>query len=257
MFAMVVFVVPALAGSAATPTIEAVEKAGAQYSNEKYSWSPETVSVAPGGTVDFAAAPGSQHGVVWKEVPATPSCTGVPIGSAAAGWKGSCTFTQVGSYTFYDYAHPEARGTVTVAGGPSYTSAQTATSETKLPGENSSSPFVGGQSQAITLAASQHGTAVKGTVDLSEAGAQGKLVVELLASKASIAKRSSHSSQVTVGKSVNAGLKPGVVSFSVPLNAAGKKALHRRHSLALSVHITFAPHFGAPIKLSRTVTLHS
>jgi plastocyanin len=258
LFAVVVVIFPALAGSATTPTIEAVAKTGVQYSNEAYSWTPEQVTTSPGGTVAFKAnAPGSQHGIVWKEVPTTPTCNGVPVNAGGEGWSGSCTFSQAGSYTFYCYVHPEMHGVVVVSGNTVFTTAQTATSEHKEPGENSSSPFAGGASKALVLSKSQHGTAVKGSLALTEAGARGKLTIELLLSRALAAKgHKGGKASVVVGKYVHPSTKSGVLSFSVALNSAGKRALKKHHSLPLSVKLSLQPNYGVALKMSRPVTLH-
>jgi len=115
---------PALASSATTASVEALnEPGGGLYNEERHYWSPAQVAVTQsGGTVTFAnnssAVP---HGIVWKNVPATPSCEEgagkVPVGSTHSGysWKGACTFTQAGTYTYYCSVHGLAMsGTVYV-----------------------------------------------------------------------------------------------------------------------------------------------
>src|SRR5437899_7767688 len=79
--------VPAVAGSETTPTIEAVNKpvSGGLYAEENHAWSPERVAVSPGAAVAFRNPSTVAHGVHWISGPATPSCTGsVPVGSSAA-----------------------------------------------------------------------------------------------------------------------------------------------------------------------------
>ena len=116
--ALAVAWLPGVAGSETTPTIEAVNNGGVY--GEMHMWVPSAATVGPGGTVTFqntgAVVP---HGVVWSGGPQTPSCSGVPLDRGETNWKGSCTFSKPGSYTFYCYVHPsEMRGTITVPGTP-------------------------------------------------------------------------------------------------------------------------------------------
>jgi plastocyanin len=92
---------------------KAVETAGTLGS---YHWQPSSAEVAPGGTVEFKNSQGAPHGVVFENPPAVPSCPGVSsVGSA--GWSGTCTFAQAGTYKFYCPVHPvEMKGVVTVSG---------------------------------------------------------------------------------------------------------------------------------------------
>jgi plastocyanin len=115
-------VLPAVASSEASPTIAAVNYPGGGY-YESHAWSPVAATVAAGGTVtlknESATVP---HGVRWVNPPATPACTGVPVGTApqssATGWSGTCTFTAPGTYTFYCTVHgAEMTGTITVTAG--------------------------------------------------------------------------------------------------------------------------------------------
>ena len=116
-----VAILPAVAGSVATPKIEAVNGPG--YLGEEHKWVPAQVSVNAGGVVAIKNATAIAHGVEWKTGPTTPSCSvGVPVGStpAASGtnWSGTCTFAEGGTYTFWCTVHGSAMsGSVTV-GGP-------------------------------------------------------------------------------------------------------------------------------------------
>lgn len=113
-------------------------------------------------------------------------------------------------------------------------------------------PLTGGPS----LRSSQRGTSVKGSLDVSQTGAGGRLEVDLLAKSASLARRG-HSKPVTVGRLVRTSVSAGKVSFSVALNARGKSALHRHHRLALSVKITLMPPQGATVSIMRSVVVHA
>jgi hypothetical protein len=125
-----------------------------------------------------------------------------------------------------------------------------------MPGEPShGSPLEGG-SKALKLAGSQHGSTVRGSIAVSQAGAGGRLEVGLFAAGASPAK-AGHPAQVRVGRLERSSLKAGSVSFSVPLNAKGKAALRRRRRLALTVKVTLTPQPGAAVTVTRNVVVHA
>ncbi len=115
------------------------------------------------------------------------------------------------------------------------------------------SPLVGSASAAIKVAGAQHGSAVHGSLDISAAGAGGRLELDLLAGSASLARR--HARQVRIGRFIRASLAAGRVPFAVSLNAQAKRALHRRHHLAVVVQVTLTPLQGTPISTTRSVTL--
>jgi plastocyanin len=119
----VAFMVPALAWSAETTPVEAV--------NEGYlhRWFPAQETVIAGSAVTFRNPTEVDHGVEWRSA-IKPSCEEgpgkVPVGTtpAASGtkWSGACTFSQPGAYTFYCTVHgPEMTGTITVPGTASAT----------------------------------------------------------------------------------------------------------------------------------------
>src|SRR5438445_728401 len=161
---------PALAASGASPAIEAVNKPGSgPYAEEHHAWSPSAVSVVAGGAVTIRNPSEIPHGVQWVRGPSTPTCSsGVPVATSATrfgtNWSGTCTFTQPGTYTFYCTVHgAEMTGTVTVAaaGAP--------------PPPLAASPLAGSASEALKLAASQHGKTVRGSVAISSTAAAGRL----------------------------------------------------------------------------------
>jgi plastocyanin len=128
-------VLPPLASSETTPTVEAVN-----VGLYTHYWSPSQVSVAAGGLVSLSNPTTVAHGVEWVGGPAKPACSGeVPVGStpAASGtkWSGTCTFSEAGTYTFYCTVHgPEMTGTVTVTipGAPAASTGEaSAVSETE------------------------------------------------------------------------------------------------------------------------------
>jgi hypothetical protein len=95
---------------------------------------------------------------------------------------------------------------------------------------------------------------VEGALEISKSGTGDRLEVELLATTASLAK-TGHTAQV--GRFVSASVSAGQQSFSVKLDAKARRALKRRHRLALKVKITLTPVHGEATSLTRSVTLHA
>jgi hypothetical protein len=190
-------------------------------------------------------------------------------------WEGTCKFEQSGAYKFesstlfdggpsLDYTKYE----VVVESGSTGTTSTTMTVTTMaptttttttastMPGETShGSPSAGGFGR-FELAGSQHGSTVHGSLELAQADSGGRLEVGLYAVGASLAKMG-QSKQVRVGRLVRSSLKPGRVSFAVPLNVRGRAALRRHPRLVLTVKLTFTPRHGAAVKTTRVVVLHS
>lgn len=84
-----------------------------------FYWNPSTAEVKETGKVTFQNMSTSvPHGIIWKNPPTPPTCdSSVPVGTGKWGpnWKGSCTFSQAGTYSFYCSYHGEAMsGTITV-----------------------------------------------------------------------------------------------------------------------------------------------
>jgi plastocyanin len=113
-------------------------------------------------------------------------------------------------------------------------------------------PLLGGPS----LRADQHGSTVRGSVDISPTGAGGRLEVDLLAKAASLAK-TPRSGAVRVGRLVRAPVSAGRLSFSVQLTLRAKHALMRHRHLALSVKITLTPPNGIAVTVTRSVVVHA
>src|SRR6476469_1885118 len=162
----------AAVGSAAEPTIEAHE------GPTSFSWSPSSASVAVGGTVAFKNSSNAvPHGVRWTGGPEKPSCSsGVAVEQEKTNWSGTCTFAQLGTYSFVCTVHPtEMKGTITV----------TSTGEPPPPPPPAEeSPLQGPASSALKLAKSQRGSSVRGSIDLTQAAAGGKLEVLLFMKRA-------------------------------------------------------------------------
>jgi plastocyanin len=267
-----VAVFPALAGSETTPAIEAVNSSG-YYGEQHHHWSPPQVTVNAGGVVSISNPSEVNHGVEWVGGPEKPACSGIPVGtspaSSGAKWSGTCTLSKPGTYTFYCTVHgPEMTGTITVnANGTTTTTMSTAQSPPPgaaaptSPGEaspttSSGSPSAVGAAAVVKLAAGQHGSSVHGAVEVSQAGAGGRLEVDLLARGASLAKVG-RASRVRVGRFVRSSLTAGVVPFAVPLTAKARSALLRHRRLELTVQVLLTPAHGSAVVISRSVVLHA
>jgi hypothetical protein len=128
----------------------------------------------------------------------------------------------------------------------------TATAAT--PGSTEPSPRPTGSLPTLALASAQRGDAVHGTVKVPTADGGARLEVALLTQGASLAKvRRSGSSRV--GRLVRSSVPAGMVSFTVALDAAAKRALRQHRMLALTVKIVLRPKHGAAMTLTRNVVL--
>ncbi len=182
------------------------------------------------------------------------------------GWEGKCKFEQPGTYKFesstlwpeytkYEIVVEGASTGTTPTTSPTTPTTTTPTAPT-IPSEPSSGSPLEGGSRALKLAGSQHGSTVRGSIKVSQAGSGGRLEVGLFAAGASLAK-AGHPVQVRVGRLVRSSLKAGSVPFSVPLTAKGKAALRRHRRLTLTVKITLTPQHGAAVTVTRGVVVHA
>jgi hypothetical protein len=287
-----VVVLPALAASEAK-TVEAVAPGCDSYWPTYACWTPINVTISSGGVVKFVDPGTLEQEVRWTGGPATPACEKVPSTKQKGPWEGSCTFTQPGTYSFqgadfYVTGHvtvPSSgttptgttgtTGTTTGTGttGTGTTGTSTNSSPSNHSGSNTSSSgsqtmnggpaggssplgsvFLGSASSAVKLPASQHGSSVHGSVAVSQAGSGGRLEVQLLAARASLAS-AGHPSRVQVGRVVRAALHAGTSGFSVRIDAKARHALRARGHLALRVKIVLTPAHGSPVTVTRSVTL--
>jgi plastocyanin len=254
-----VAVLPALAASETTPAVEAVNHPATLYTEEKHSWSPPQTTVIAGGAVTFSNPSTIPHGVEWVGGPAKPGCTsGVPVGTteAASGtkWSGTCTFAQAGTYTFYcTVHHAEMTGTIVVnADETTTTTTTTPTTTTPTTESPSGSPLA----RPPLLRAKQGGGIVKGSLDISQAGAGSRLEIGVFAQSASLvaAKRPT---RTRVGHFVRGSVPAGVLPFSVKLTAKARKAVKRHRRLLLSVSIKLTTPNGKTVTVPRSVTEHA
>ncbi len=264
-----VAVLPAVASSETSPTVEAVNKG--LYT---HYWSPTQATVIPGGAVTFRNSTTVAHGVEWVGGPAKPECSsGVPVGStpAASGkeWSGTCSFAQAGTYTFYCTVHgPEMTGTVTVDANGTTTTTTTGSSTTTTPAPTpttttTTNPTAPLQPPATALLlgspalrSSQRSGAVLGSLEISKAGAGGRLEVDLFAKGASLGQHK-HLMRVRVGGLLRSSVSAGKLVFAVKLDAKARRALKRHRRLALTVKITLTPLHGEPLTVTHAIVEHT
>jgi hypothetical protein len=152
-------------------------------------------------------------------------------------------------------------GTVTTGQPPSPGPGTTTPAPSGEPGPSNTlappgSPLAGPAFRALKLSSSQQGSAVRGSLEVSKGGAGGRLEVDLLARSASLA-RTGRLAQVPVGRLVRSSLQAGTVSFSVPLSARARRALHRHRRLALTVKIVLTVAHAPALIITRSVLLHA
>ncbi len=230
---------------AADPTIEAA--ADGPYNS--FVWRPSSATIAPGGSVTFTS-PSTvfPHSVSWRGGPATPACNGVPIDEEKTNWSGSCTFAQAGTYPFVCSVHPvEMQGSIAVSTGQ-------APPPPATPPGGSEGPLAGSVSAALKLPSSQRGGSVRGSIVLSQAGAGGRLAIDLHSRRAAL-QGAGRPGTTRVGRLVRSNLKPGRISFTVPLSGSARKALRRAEKLAVVVKFTVSAPGQKPLKLKRNVVL--
>ncbi|HEX7609808.1 MAG TPA: plastocyanin/azurin family copper-binding protein [Solirubrobacteraceae bacterium] len=265
-----VVVMPTLAGAEAPPSIEAVN-----YGLYSHYWRPATATVLPGGVVTFSNPyTETNHGLEFTSA-AKPSCTGIPKAagelSGAANWKGECTFAEAGSYTFICTVHPtEMKGTITVsAAGTTTTTTTTApppgseTGQTTTggagPGQQTAgggSPLAGAAGTAVRVGAGPHASFLRGSVNISPAGAGGRLEVDVVATHAALA-RAGARTPVQVGRLVRTSLTAGVVTFRVSLSARALRALRAHGRLPVLVRVLVTAPHGAAVAINRHLQLHA
>lgn len=211
----------------------------------------------------------------------------LPHQPTAPGWSGTCTFNTPGTYTFHCDLHPFMSGTIVVQASGTTTTSTTSTTTatttttgtttgitptgttstvpqptttpatTPTPGSGAArggSPLAGTAARAIMIARRQRGSAVRGSVSVSAAGAGGRLEVQAFAARAALTEARQRAS-VRVGRLVRRSLPAGIVRFSIPLNSAAKRALAHRGRLKLVVRIAVASRVRVQVSVLRSVTL--
>jgi hypothetical protein len=125
------------------------------------------------------------------------------------------------------------------SGNPTATTSSSPPPSVQATTEPASGPLFG----SLKLASAQHGGVVHGSLVVSSAGSEGQLQIELLTKGAA----------TLAGKLLRSSLHAGKLTFSLPLSAQAKRALHRHHKLALTVKIVLTPKHGAAMTLTRNV----
>jgi hypothetical protein len=109
--------------------------------------------------------------------------------------------------------------------------------------------------QALNIAKVQRGNFVKGFIDVSPAGAGGRLRVDLFVTRAALF-GPGHPGRVRVGRLNRSSLLEGRVSFRVSLKDVARRALQVVGRLPLQAKVTVTPPQGEPLRRTRAVTLH-
>jgi plastocyanin len=250
-------VLPAIASSEALP-VEAVNE-GLYY----HHWSNSTQMVASGEAVKFSnPSATTPHGLKFTGGTAgvVPSCVGLPAAATTetgeTNWHAQCMFSAAGTYSFVCTVHPEMTGTITVNANGTTTTTTTPTSPTTTtPTTPVEPPSSGPLLSNPTIRSSQHGSTVKGSLEVSKSAAGDRLEVDVFANSASLA-RAGHSSRVRVGRVVRGSVSAGKLSFAVKLDAKARSALKRHHRLALTVKVVLTPSYGEPTTLTRSLVQH-
>ena len=208
-----------------------------------------SVSIAAGGTVTFSYPTGaSSHNVVFDTAQPT-SCQDIPPSASPPGWTGSCTFDAYGTYTFHCGLHSFMTGRVEVPDPNTPTTGTTGPPPTETGG---TPPQGGGEltSPAVKVAARQRGVVVHGSVT-TPAGPS-DIAVTALAARSALASRAR---RVKVGSVSRRSTGTGKTSFALRVNRAARRALHRRHRLAVTLRIVVRPDAGVSFKKTVQVVL--
>lgn len=218
------------------------------------------VTVAAGSTVAFSYPAGdSAHNVVFTG-PQPSSCdvTGAPGPApplppqpAAPGWSGECTFTAEATYAFVCGLHGTMTGAVQVSGGGGAPPPPPPPGAPQPPPPPGASPVVAAGS-APRVTAVQHGTTVRGSVRVRDAGS--RLLTRAFARRRALSGGTS-TRQVEVGRRLGRSVGPGRVAFSLTLNAAARRALRRNRRLAISLRLTVTPPTGAAYSATRAIVV--
>ena len=213
------------------------------------------ITVAAGATVGFSQAGAHPHNVVFTGT--QPSCVqteGASSGSvpplpsqpASAAWSGTCTFTAATTYAFSCALHGGSgmTGTVTVTGTPP--------PPPPAPVVPPPPPPAGPAASKLTVAMRQRGTSVHGSVSVRSAGS--RLLARAFARRGALVGGRS-ALEVQVGRRLRSSVGPGIVSFSVSLNATAARALRRNGRLAITLRLTVDPVTGTTFTAKRSVIL--
>jgi plastocyanin len=223
-----------------------------------------TATIAVGGTVAFSYPSGmSAHNVDFAGGSSPTSCTQtagtnsgavppLPAVPAVPGWSGTCRFDTPGTYTFVCDQHSSMTGAVVVEATPTTpgttTTGTTTTGTTgtgpaaTTPGEPTAASGVAASRLAprVTVAHRQRGAVLRGAVT-TPAGRSQIVITAFISNRALAERRPKHVRRVRVGSQSRRSTGTGKTSFAVALNAAARRALHRRHHLDVALRIVVTP----------------
>lgn len=230
-----------------------------------------SATIEVGGKVRFSNGTGSSEphnvrftgaGVLCSETaPGSGTALTIPAGGdpSAGAWAGECTFSTAGAYDFVCDPHADdgMSGTVTVTapGGnpppppPPGGNPPPPPGGTPPPPPGGTPPPPGGSPPssaarlAISVAASQRGSAVNGRI--VGARAQTSATVELRARRADVGAAGRRTALVRVGRLSRRTPSSGNLDFTVPLDQRARRALARRGRLSLRVAVSATTESGA------------
>jgi plastocyanin len=250
--------VPALASARDDPPLNATV---ANADSAMPTWDPSDVKIRTGGTVTFQVNSQLPHTVQF--MPNVP-CDGVPDPNRAppSTWTATCHFDRPGTYQFLcPYHFASMKGTVVVQDVAATPSATPTAGPTSTPGPGATPTPEPGSTPpapqstlkgAITLARSQHGSRVRGSVKVK--AAKSRLEVGVWVPKSKLSGGTSHKA-VRIGRYLKRSTTAGRVSFSIKVDATARKALRRSKRLALSVSVALTPPQGHKLTRSLHATL--
>lgn len=239
-----------------------------------------TATIAVGGTVAFRYPSGmSIHNARFTGSSSPTSCTQtagtnsgavppLPAVPTSPVWSGTCRFDTPGTYTFVCDQHSSMTGAVVVEATPTTsTGATTGTTSTgatttgtgpaaTTPGQ----PTAGSGGSAsrlaprVTVARRQRGAVLRGAVT-TPAGRSQIVVTAFISNRALAEQRPKHVRRVRVGSHSRRSTGTGKTSFAVALNAAARRALHRRHRLDVALRVVVTPPGARAVTTSVAVVL--
>jgi plastocyanin len=225
------------------------------------------LTIASGGTVIFQQTGIHPHNVVFKAAaPASCEQTAgassgpvppLPNQPSTDAWLGTCTFTAPGTYTFYCAFHGEGmNGSVTVPGGTTPPPPPPVSPPPPSPPPPPPPPSVvtGPAASGLRVTNPQRGFTLRGSVMVRSAGS--RLLARAFARRGALSGGRS-TLQVQVARQLRSSVGAARVSFSLPLNAAARRALRRNGRLAISLRLTVDPPTGTTYTAARTVILRA
>jgi plastocyanin len=250
--------VPALAyGRQDTPEVHPVG------TDPYFTWSSPDITIAPGDTVAFNNPSNVLHDAKFDK--GSPSCTGLPS-TFKKQWSGSCRFDAPGDYHYFCELHATMTGeihvvaaatptpTATAPAGASPTPTPTAGPGTGTGGSGGTTETQSTLAGAVTIARSQTGTRVRGSVNVKVGGS--RLEVSLLAPRNALFGGKSRK-LIRIGRSMRASAPAGKVSFAVGTDAKARSALRRHRRLSVTVNIALTPPGGHKLTHSVRSTLRA